>query len=444
MITSCGELVFPTVTKSNFLMRNIFLIALLAVVCVACEKKQTAETPVNSLTLNPVTLQLKVGDIATIDAGNATNVEWTSSNTEVAEVYYGAVTAKAIGKAEITARSGNLSATANVFVTGTDGASLRISPPVVTLRPTETFDFSYGNTFDLPLTWTSADPTIATIDQNGRLTAVAPGNTTITLSTNIESVTAIVAVEYTWGEYRLVWADEFDGAALDESVWGYNVGGSGWGNNEKQYYTSRPENIRVQNGMLEIEARKEQYQNNDYTSARIMSKGKKTFTYGRIESRIKFPGGGGTWPAFWMMGNSGNWPNCGEIDIIEHIGNQDRRASFAVHTVLKNGTRGNNWAKTQWFNYALSESFHVYGIEWAEQEKDGKDVIRFTVDGIQYAEVWEEQIDNNASWPFNKPFFIIFNLAVGGNMGGQIDDTIFDTPRIMYVDWVRVYQRDEK
>lgn len=444
MITSCGELVFPTVTKSNFLMRNIFLIAFLAVVCVACEKKQTAETPVNSLTLNPVTLQLKVGDIATIDAGNATNVEWTSSNTEVAEVYYGAVTAKAIGKAEITARSDNVSAMANVFVTGTDGASLRISPPVVTLRPTETFDFSYGNTFDLPLTWTSADPTIATIDQNGHLTAVAPGNTTITLSTNIESVTAIVAVEHTWGEYRLVWADEFDGTALDESVWGYNIGGSGWGNNEKQYYTSRPENIRVQNGMLEIEARKEQYQNNDYTSARIMSKGKKTFTYGRIESRIKFPGGGGTWPAFWMMGNSGNWPNCGEIDIIEHIGNQDKRASFAVHTVLKNGTRGNNWAKTQWFDYALSEDFHVYGIEWAEQEKDGKDVIRFTIDGVQYAEVWEEQIDNNDSWPFNKPFFIIFNLAVGGNMGGQIDDTIFNTPRIMYVDWVRVYQRDEK
>ena len=444
MITSCGGLVFPTVTKSNLLMRNIFLIALLAVVCVACEKKQTAETPINTITLNPVTLQLKVGDIATIDAGNATNVEWSSSNTEVAEVYYGAVTAKAIGKAEITARSGNVSATANVFVTGTDGASLRISPPVVTLRPMETFDFSYGNTFDLPLTWTSADPAIATIDQNGRLTAIAPGNTTITLSTNIESVTAIVAVEHTWGEYRLVWADEFDGAALDESVWGYNIGGSGWGNNEKQYYTSRPENIRVQNGMLEIEARKEQYQNNDYTSARIMSKGKKTFTYGRIESRIKFPGGGGTWPAFWMMGNSGNWPNCGEIDIIEHIGNQDKRASFAVHTVLKNGTRGNNWAKTQWFNYALSEDFHVYGIEWAEQEKDGKDVIRFTVDGVQYAEVWEEQIDNNDSWPFNKPFFIIFNLAVGGNMGGQIDDTIFDTPRIMYVDWVRVYQRDEK
>ena len=424
-------------------MRKFFLLTVLAVLCMACEKERTSEAA-PTLTLNPVTLQLKAGDIATIDAaGTATGIEWTSSDTTVADVYYGVVTAKAIGKAEITARSGSVSATANVFVTGTDGASLRISPPVVTLRPTETFDFSYGNTFDLPLTWTSSSPDIATIDQNGRLTAVAPGNTTITLSTNIESVTAIVAVEHTWGEYRLVWSDEFDGTALDENVWSYNTGGNGWGNNEKQYYTSRQENIRLQNGMLEIEARKEQYQNNDYTSARIMSKGKKTFTYGRIEARIKFPGGGGTWPAFWMMGNSGNWPNCGEIDIIEHVGNLDARASFAVHTVLKNGTRGNNWAATRWFDYPLSDDFHIYGIEWAEQEKDGKDVIRFTINGVQYAEVWEDQIDNNDSWPFNKPFFIILNLAVGGNMGGKIDDKIFDSQRIMYVDWVRVYQRNE-
>ncbi len=427
-------------------MRKFYLLFVLVVLCLACEKKQPTE-PATGIKLNPVTLQLKVGDIATIDvetSGKAADIKWTSSNTDVADVYSGVVTAKAIGKAVITAALGNTTATANVFVTGTDGASLRISPPVVSLRPGDSFDFKYGNTFDLELTWTVADPEVATIDQNGHLTAIAPGNTTVTLKTNIESVTALVTVEHAWGEYQLVWSDEFEGTVLDESVWGYNTGGNGWGNNEKQYYTDRPENIRVQNGMLEIEARKEQYQNNEYTSARIMSKGKKTFTYGKFESRIKFPGGGGTWPAFWMMGNSGNWPNCGEIDIIEHVGNMDARASFAVHTVLKNGTRGNNWTKTQWFDYPLSGDFHIYGVEWAQEEKDGKDVIRFTVDGVQYAEVWEEQIDNNDSWPFNKPFFIIFNLAVGGNMGGQIDNSIFDSPRIMYVDWVRVYQRNEK
>ena len=422
-----------------------YLLLIAAVVCMAaCDPKQNEPSNV-TLELNPVTLQLKVGDIATIDTkGTATNIEWTSSNEEVASVYYGVVTAKAIGKAEITATSGKVSAKANVFVTGTDGSSLRISPPVVTLRPGDTLNFSYGNTYDLDVTWSSSEPSIATIDQKGHLTAVAPGNAIITLATNIESVTARVAVEHTWGDYKLVWSDEFDGTALDETVWSYNTGGSGWGNNEKQYYTSRPENIRVKNGMLEIEARKEQYENNEYTSARIMSKNKKTFTYGKMEARIKFPGGGGTWPAFWMMGNTGNWPNCGEIDIIEHIGSQDTRASFALHTVMKNGTKGNNWAKTHFFDYPLSADFHTYGIEWAQEEKEGKDVIRFFVDDVQYAEVWEEQIDNNDYWPFNKPFFFIINLAIGGNMGGTVDDAIFNQQRIMYVDWVRVWQRQEQ
>ena len=430
--------------KKDMKIQN-YLLLIAAVVCMAaCDQKQDEPSSV-TLELNPVTLQLKVGDMATIDTkGTATNIEWTSSNEEVATVYYGVVTAKAIGKAEITATSGKVSAKANVFVTGTDGASLRITPPLVSLHVGEQFDFKYGNTFDLELSWSSSDPSVVHVTNTGHVTALKPGVSTITLSTPVESVTATVTVSHNWGAYHLVWSDEFDGNALDEGTWSYNTGGSGWGNNEKQYYTTRPENIRVQNGCLEIEARKEQYENNNYTSARIMSKNKKTFTYGKMAARIKFPGGKGTWPAFWMMGNSGNWPNCGEIDIIEHIGSQDTRASFALHTVMKNGTRGNNWAKTHFFDYPLSADFHTYGIEWAQEEKEGKDVIRFFVDDVQYAEVWEEQIDNNDYWPFNKPFFFIFNLAIGGNMGGSVDDGIFDQQRIMYVDWVRVWQRQEQ
>lgn len=422
-----------------------YLVLIAAVVCMAaCDQKQDEPSNV-TLELNPVTLQLKVGDIATIDTkGTATNIVWTSSNEEVASVYYGVVTAKAIGKAEITATSGKVSAKANVFVTGTDGASLRITPPLVSLHVGEQFDFKYGNTFDLELSWSSSDPSVVHVTNTGHVTALKPGVSTITLSTPVESVTATVTVSHNWGEYQLVWSDEFDGNALDEGTWSYNTGGNGWGNNEKQYYTTRPENIRVQNGCLEIEARKEQYENNNYTSARIMSKNKKTFTYGKMAARIKFPGGKGTWPAFWMMGNSGGWPNCGEIDIIEHIGSQDTRASFALHTVMKNGMKGNNWANTHFFDNPLSADFHTYGIEWAQEEKEGKDVIRFFVDDVQYAEVWEEQIDNNDYWPFNKPFFFIINLAIGGNMGGTVDDGIFNQRRIMYVDWVRVWQRQEQ
>ncbi|MBR3407725.1 MAG: family 16 glycosylhydrolase [Paludibacteraceae bacterium] len=419
---------------------NLILVA--ALVLVGCDPKQE---PTANIQIDPVMLKMKVGEMTTLEVTGATaNIVWTSSNEEVATVIHGVVTAKAIGKAEVTAAVGEAKATCIVYVTGTDGASLRLSPPTVTLNPGEQYTFSYGNTYDLEMTWSSSDPAVATVDQTGRVVAVAPGNATITLATNIESVTARVAVRHSWGEYQMVWSDEFNGTALDETVWTYNTGGSGWGNNEKQYYTTRPENIRVQNGCLEIEARKEHYENCEYTSARIMSKNKKTFTYGKFESRIKFPGGKGTWPAFWMMGNTGNWPNCGEIDIMEHVGSMDARASFALHTVMKNGTRGNNWAKTQWFDYPLSQDFHVYAVEWAQEEQDGKDVIRFFVDDVQYAEVWEEQIDNNDYWPFNKPFFLIYNLAIGGNMGGTVDDAIFEQQRIMYVDWVRVWQRAEQ
>ena len=424
-------------------MRTIHQLLLIAAVALfaACEKSE----PTTTLSLSPVSLSMKVGDISTIEAvGTATNIVWTSSNEETATVYHGVVTAKAIGTTTITATSGKVSAECVVFVTGTDGATLRITPPLAIMRPGDTFQFTYGNTYGLDLTWGSSDASIATVTQQGLVTAVGPGNATITLASAIESVTALVAVEHSWGEYQMVWSDEFDGNALDENIWNYNTGGNGWGNNEKQYYTNREENIRVQNGMLEIEARKEQYGNNEYTSARIHSKGKKEFKYGKIEARIKFPGGKGTWPAFWMLGASGNWPNCGEIDIIEHIGSQPARASFAVHTAAKNGTRGNNWSSVKYFDSSLADDFHTYGIEWAQEEKDGKDVIRFFVDGEQYAEIWEERIDNNDYWPFNRPEYIILNLAIGGNMGGTIDDNIFNQQRIMYVDWVRVWQRQEQ
>ena len=418
-------------------MRKLFLLSAIAVMLAACEKPVT-------ITLSTNTMQLKVGDISTIEVtGTATNIEWISSDTEVAEVYHGVVTAKAIGVTTITARSGSTFAECMVYVTGTDGATLRISPPMVTLNTGETYQFTHGNTYALELTWSSSDADVVSVDQTGLVTALKPGNAIITLASPMESVTAIVAVNHTWGEYTLVWSDEFNSTALDESVWNYNTGGNGWGNNEKQYYTNRPENIRLKDGCLEIEARKEQYDKNEYTSARIHSRGKKEFKYGRIEARIKFPGGKGTWPAFWMLGSTGNWPNCGEIDIIEHIGSQPTRASFALHTAKKNGSKGNNWAKTHFFDNSLADDFHVYGVDWAQEEKDGKDVIRFFVDGEQYAEAWEEVIDDIDYWPFNKPEYIIFNLAIGGNMGGQIDDAIFDTQRIMYVDWVRVYQRQE-
>lgn len=414
------------------------LLFLCAVLCIACE-------PTVNFSLNPNSLQMKVGDITTINVvGEATNIEWASSDDSVATVFHGVVTANAIGMTTITAKSGSTTVNAQVFVSGTDGSTLRISPAFVSLKKGDTYHFQYGNTYGLDLTWTSSAEDVVQVDQQGTVTALKPGNATITLSTPVESVTALVAVAHQWGEYSLVWSDEFNGSKLDESVWNYNTGGGGWGNNELQYYTTRLENIRLANGYLEIEARKETYENREYTSARIYSKGKKSFLYGKMEACIKFPGGVGTWPAFWMMGESGGWPKCGEIDIMEHVGYLDNRASFALHTQEKNGSNGRNWHATHFFDYPLSNDFHVYGVEWCQEEENGKDCIHFLVDGEIYATVWETKIGDHDSWPFYKPHYFILNLAIGGNMGGKVDDSIFNQQRIMYVDWVRVYQRQEQ
>ena len=412
------------------------MVWLAALMLVACEKQ---ETPI---VLNQTVLQMKPGEIQTVEVvGSVANVEWTSSNPEVATVYYGVVTAVAIGKTVITASAGKQSATCEVFVSGSDGATLRITPAVVSMKKGETFQFSYGNTYDLELTWSSSDDNIASISQTGLVTANNAGNATITLATNVGSVTALVAVEHNWGEYQLVWSDEFNGSSLDESNWTPQIGGNGWGNQEAQYYTDRSENLRVENGCLVIEARKEQYEGNQYTSARIYSKGKREFCYGKLEASISLPSGGGLWPAFWTLGNRGGWPNCGEIDIMEYVGNAPNRILGTLHTVKDKYGSKSSRAYTGLTN--IENNFHVYGIEWTQEEKSGKDVIRFYVDDVVYSEQVEEVIDDDEYWPFNRPNYFIINMAVGGTLGGNIDDAIWSSPRLMKVDWVRVYQRQE-
>lgn len=418
---------------------SLYLVSLLTLGLIACQ-------PHVSFTLTPATLQMHPGDIETITPNGvpSATVEWSSSDTSVVTVYRGVVEAKAIGKAFIIAQSGNEQRQCEVFVTASNGAGLRLSPYVVELNPGENGQFKVGNAFGLDLTWTVADESVATVAEDGSITALKPGLTKVTLKTDLEEVSAYIAVKHNWGEYKLVWSDEFDGTELDRSIWNVEQGGSGWGNRELQYYTDRTENIRVENGNLVIEARLEDYQNNHYTSGRMQSKGKKEFLYGKFEARIKFPGGKGTWPAWWLMGGKMGWPACGEIDIQEHIGSQDKRVSFALHTPDKNGSKGNNWSKTHFFDYNMSEDYHVYGVEWAQQEQGGKDVIRFTVDGEQYAEVWQTAFDDNNAWPFQKAHYMILNLAIGGTMGGTVDDGIFEQERKMLVDWVRVYQREDK
>ncbi|TAH65968.1 MAG: glycosyl hydrolase family protein [Anaerolineaceae bacterium] len=232
-------------------------------------------------------------------------------------------------------------------------------------------------------------------------------------------------------EYNLIWSDEFNSTSLNRSNWTYEVGtgSGGWGNNELEYYTSRPENISVSDGELRITARKENYNGSSYTSARIKTQGLKNFKYGRIEARIRLPKGKGLWPAFWMLGSnfsSVGWPYCGEIDIMEHINTENN-----VHGTI-------HWDYNGYANYGTASGYvdvtqyHVYAIEWNEQS------IKWFVDGVQYLEA---NIANNINGTeeFHKDFFLILNLAVGGNWPGSPDaSTPF--PSTMSVDYIRVYQ----
>ena len=203
--------------------------------------------------------------------------------------------------------------------------------------------------------------------------------------------------------------------------------------------------MRFENGSLVIEAKKEDYQGSNYTSARINSLNKFAFTYGKIEARISLPVGKGTWPAFWMMGaniNLAHWPLCGEIDILEHVGSQPTMISHATHTSEKNGSKGNNWYNRQYITAGVENSFHTYAIEWEKKYSEGDDNMSFYIDGVKSVTIWEPHINATMQqWPFNNDFFVIFNLAMGGTMGGTIDDAIFSNPILMKVDYVRVYQR---
>lgn len=241
---------------------------------------------------------------------------------------------------------------------------------------------------------------------------------------------------------QLVWSDEFDKpGAPDASKWGYDLGDGcpnvcGWGNNELEYYTNDPGNVRVENGNLVIEARKEDKGGKLYTSARIVSKGKGDWLYGRIEVRARLPRGKGTWPAIWMLSTDwkyGGWPASGEIDIMEHVGFDPGIIHGTIHTDAYNHIKGTQKEGKVTVSDA-SNAFHVYGVEWTS------DKMTFFVDDNRYYSVDRSPSEDFRGWPFDQRFHLIMNIAVGGNWGGMqgVDDSIW--PQRMEVDYVRVYQ----
>jgi beta-glucanase (GH16 family) len=228
----------------------------------------------------------------------------------------------------------------------------------------------------------------------------------------------------------LIWSDEFntDGAP-NANNWGFDIGtgSNGWGNGESQYYTNSSNNVIVENGLLKITAKKENFNGAQYTSSRLLSKGKFDFKYGRVEVRAKLPQGKGTWPAIWMLGanfETVSWPACGEIDIMEHVGNDQNKIHSTLHYPNNSGGNGNGNSITV---SNVSSEFHIYEVVWSATS------IVFTVDGNQI-----HSFSNNNNVPFNHNFFLILNVAMGGSFGGAIDANF--TQSTMDVDYIKVYQ----
>jgi len=241
-----------------------------------------------------------------------------------------------------------------------------------------------------------------------------------------------------WG---MVWREEFNYAGLpNDSLWSYDVGGDGWGNQELQYYTSeRTENARVENGNLIIEARKEPFGTNQYTSARLTTKNKIDWKYGRLEVRAQIPSGTGVWPAIWLLPTEkkyGAWPASGEIDLMENVGFEPGKVHFNIHTDAYNHVKGTNKGSEAILD-APESTFHTYILEWYP------DSLVFKVDEKKYF-TFKKESDDYKVWPYNEHFYLILNTAIGGEWGGQqgIDNTIF--PQQFLIDYVRLYKLQSK
>lgn len=259
-------------------------------------------------------------------------------------------------------------------------------------------------------------------------------------SSDTKTVTKTVTIEQDDpdfdGEGALLWSDEFDGTSVNLNNWTFETGDNGWGNNELQNYTNG-DNAHISNGKLIITAKKlnDNKAVGSYTSTRMITWGKKEFTYGRIEVRAKLPSGKGIWPAIWMLGanlNTVSWPACGEIDIMEYVGYQPNVIHATVHTAAGSGSNGDGSSKTL---ETAEKEFHVYGLIW---DRSSLTFYIDTPDNVTH--VYAPSVKNASNWPFDKPQFFILNVAVGGNWGGAqgIDNTIF--PQVMEIDYVRVFK----
>lgn len=393
--------------------RLYFLILLISLI--ACGKKSGTDQPA-------VIPALKVEDASqersTTDAVLYFTITLNKTTTVPVSVDYTLVDGTAVSPADYVKKSGTITIAANKAQ-----AQLDISikgDPEETRKNNIQFTLQLSNPQGCTLGVTSAKGIIIT--ENGK---------------NISTDNTGYTTPLTYPNYNLVWNDEFSTNALNASTWNYEIGNgeSGWGNNELEYYTNSNKNIFVSNGNLIIEARKESISGFNYSSARITTQNKKDFTYGRIDIRAKLPVDKGIWPALWMLGSnisSVGWPACGEIDIMELVGTYPARTHGTSHWKPVSGTNTSKGGSYNLSSGNFSDQFHVFSIVWTE------DVIKWYVDDQLFQTNTKADV-GSADYPFNKPQFFIFNVAVGGNWPGAPDGTT-NFPQRMFVDYIRVFQ----
>ena len=393
-------------------MRCIFPLAL--VLMGGCNKNNgTADNPLSKLSIDDVSVQ--EGNTGQTPA--VFHVTLNQSSTKTVTVHYTTVAGSARAVNDYTEASGDIS-----FQPGETQKTITVQVATDDIKESD-------EDFTVVLTGlANAEPVKLT------------GTATIT---NDDTRVPIAVTGYdapaSYAGYTLVWSDEFNNGTLDASAWSPQNGDGcpnncGWGNNELEYYTDRPDNLFFQDGKLVIEAKKESLGGKPYTSSKILTRGKKSFKYGRIDIRAQLPKGKGIWPAFWLLPQNdvfGGWPKSGEIDIMELIGHLPANTFGTVHYGPGPGSihlGGSYTLPSGIFN----DQFHVFSLEWKQ------DQVKWLVDGAVYYTVNKADIGNN-NWPFNEDFFLIFNMAVGGNWPGN-PDTTTDFPQWLVVDYVRWYQ----
>lgn len=353
------------------------------------------------------------------------------------------------------------SSCAYLFPNATNNAEVTLTQTEVTLGVGESVTLSATTVVGANVTWSSANEKIATVS-GGVVFGVSEGTVVITAATKTALATCTVTVEggalpdADIDGLSLVWNDEFNGTELDLTKWGYQLGTrdvygqsrgpSGWGNNELQYYTE--DAVSVEDGSLVITAERQNYEDMEYTSARILTRDLASFTYGYFEARMQLPTIQGMWPAFWMMpqpanenstGNEyGGWPNSGELDIMEARGRVPKEVGNALHF---GGYPNHQYLADSYATKTSIAEWHTYGVDWRPESitwyVDGE--VSFKLTNSQ----WWTASSSEASAPFDKPFYILLNLAVGGNYDGGRKPPEDFVSASMYVDYVRVYEHNE-